>query len=170
MPSVASDVVPTVPTARVASSREHNAEAPVSSMGGSADVSKAKVFSPEEKVEYRDQDGNLLNEDEVKSLMDGGEASFSTKYETKTLLVDEQGNQVLEDPQTETGSTAPAHPDTENVDPETAQEPEPQATDEPRAPAQAEVAPDASSTGEDEVDTGADAAAPASDLEVQPTE
>jgi dolichyl-phosphate-mannose-protein mannosyltransferase len=46
----------------------------------------------EEKIEYRDEDGNLLNEEQVAALQ--GKVSFSTRYETRTRLVDEQGNEV----------------------------------------------------------------------------
>ena len=46
----------------------------------------------EEQVEYRDEDGNILNEEEVKALE--GKVSFSTRYETRTRLVDADGNEV----------------------------------------------------------------------------
>ena len=46
----------------------------------------------EEKVEYRDEDGNLLDEEQVKALE--GKVSFSTRYETRTRLVDAAGNEV----------------------------------------------------------------------------
>ena len=49
----------------------------------------------EEKVEYRDEDGNLLDEEQVKALE--GKVSFSTRYETRTRLVDEYGNEVEQD-------------------------------------------------------------------------
>ena len=48
----------------------------------------------EEKIEYRDEDGNLLDEDQVRALE--GKISFSTRYETRTRLVDEAGNEVWE--------------------------------------------------------------------------
>jgi len=48
----------------------------------------------EEKVEFRDENGNLLNEDQVKAME--GKVSFSTRYETRTRLVDEAGNEVYE--------------------------------------------------------------------------
>ena len=48
----------------------------------------------EEKVEYRDEEGNLLDEAQVKALE--GKVSFSTRYETRTRLVDELGNEVAE--------------------------------------------------------------------------
>ena len=46
----------------------------------------------EEKVEYRDENGVLLNEEQVKALE--GKVSFSTRYETRTRLVDEHGNEI----------------------------------------------------------------------------
>ncbi|KAK3628339.1 Dolichyl-phosphate-mannose--protein mannosyltransferase 1 [Elasticomyces elasticus] len=46
----------------------------------------------EEKIEYRDENGNLLDEEQVKALE--GKVSFSTRYETRTRLVDAQGNEV----------------------------------------------------------------------------
>ncbi|KAH9818536.1 glycosyltransferase family 39 protein, partial [Teratosphaeria destructans] len=46
----------------------------------------------EEKIEYRDEAGNLLNPDQVKALE--GKVSFSTRYETRTRLVDSVGNEL----------------------------------------------------------------------------
>lgn len=46
----------------------------------------------EEKVEFRDEDGNLLDEEQVKALE--GKVSFSTRYETRTRLVDAAGNEI----------------------------------------------------------------------------
>jgi dolichyl-phosphate-mannose-protein mannosyltransferase len=46
----------------------------------------------EEKIEYRDEDGNLLNDEQVAALE--GKVSFQTRYETRTRLVDEAGNEV----------------------------------------------------------------------------
>lgn len=50
----------------------------------------------EEKVEYRDEEGNLLDEEQVKALE--GKVSFSTRYETRTRLVDQMGNEIEEGP------------------------------------------------------------------------
>lgn len=55
----------------------------------------------EEKVEYRDEDGNLLNDEQVRELE--GKVSFSTRYETRTRLVDEFGNEVWEGEYAEEG-------------------------------------------------------------------
>ena len=70
----------------------------------------------EEKVEYRDQDGNLLNESQVAELQ--GKVSFSTKYETRTRVVDAGGNEIG-DASTGAEGFAPPHPDVDQ-EPETA--------------------------------------------------
>lgn len=46
----------------------------------------------EEKIEYRDENGQLLDEEQVKALE--GKVSFSTRYETRTRLVDAEGNEI----------------------------------------------------------------------------
>ncbi|GKT66618.1 dolichyl-phosphate-mannose-protein mannosyltransferase [Colletotrichum tofieldiae] len=84
-----------------------------------------KVLSREEKIEYRDQDGNLLDEEQVKALE--GKVEFKTKYETRTRVVDASGNEVQmpeggwpqELGQDQGGNVAPPHPDVQGVDPET---------------------------------------------------
>lgn len=70
----------------------------------------------EEKVEYRDQDGNILNEEEVAALK--GKVSFETRYETRTRTVDAAGNEIVEEPEAADGY-APPHPDVDR-EPETA--------------------------------------------------
>lgn len=93
-----------------------------------ADVSGApsqKILSREERVEYRDQDGNLLDEEQVKALE--GKVEFKTKYETRTRVVDASGNEVhmpeggwpQELGQDQEGKVAPPHPDVQGVDQET---------------------------------------------------
>ena len=74
------------------------------------------ILSREEKIEYRDQDGNLLDEDQVKSLE--GKVSFSTRYETRTKVVDAQGRKIADGPAGAEGF-APPHPDVDR-EPETA--------------------------------------------------
>lgn len=88
------------------------------------------VISREEKVEYRDQDGNLLNPEEVKSLE--GKVSFKTRYETRTRLVDAQGNEIKA-PE-EAVPVAPPHPDVDNVDQQTPGVPEVQEKKSPSSP------------------------------------
>ncbi|EHK96454.1 putative Dolichyl-phosphate-mannose--protein mannosyltransferase 1 [Glarea lozoyensis 74030] len=73
-----------------------------------------QIVKREEKVEYRDQDGNLLNEEQVKELE--GKVSFKTRYETRTRLVDAAGNEINSP---EDAGVAPPHPDVEGVDPST---------------------------------------------------
>lgn len=77
------------------------------------------IVSREEKVEYRDQDGNLLDAEQVKALE--GKVSFKTRYETRTRMVDAAGNEII-DPAA--AGVAPPHPDVNNVDPETVGVPE----------------------------------------------
>lgn len=52
-----------------------------------------RILSREERIEYRDQDGNVLNEEQVKALE--GKVEFKTRYETRTRVVDENGNEVV---------------------------------------------------------------------------
>ena len=86
------------------------------------------IVSREEKVEYRDQDGNLLDPEQVKALE--GKVSFKTRYETRTRLVDAQGNEI---PQPDGAGVAPPHPDVEGVDSSTIGKPEPESQDAPVA-------------------------------------
>lgn len=53
----------------------------------------AHVVHSEERTEYRDQDGNLLDEEQVKALE--GKVEFHTRYETRTKLLDPEGNEIL---------------------------------------------------------------------------
>lgn len=79
-------------------------------------ISEDGSAQTEERVEYRDQDGNLLNEEEVAALK--GKVSFETRYETRTRVVDAAGN-VLEDGIAGADGHAPPHPDVDR-EPETA--------------------------------------------------
>ncbi|TVY27966.1 Dolichyl-phosphate-mannose--protein mannosyltransferase [Lachnellula hyalina] len=88
------------------------------------------VLSREEKVEYRDQDGNLLDEEQVKSLE--GKVSFKTRYETRTRMVDAAGNEISPE-QAEAAGVAPPHPDVDGPDSSTAGKPEPDSQDGPNA-------------------------------------
>jgi dolichyl-phosphate-mannose-protein mannosyltransferase len=113
------------------------------------------VISREEKVEYRDQDGNLLDPEQVKSLE--GKVSFKTRYETRTRMVDAQGNEI---PQPEDAGVAPPHPDVEGAERETVGIPEPEVQGKPVA--QKEVKADESK--EDSIaKSDASAAKPASE-------
>ena len=84
------------------------------------------IVSREEKVEYRDQDGNLLDPEQVKSLE--GKVSFKTRYETRTRLIDPQGNEII---MPEDAGVAPPHPDIEGPEPETVGVPEPEVLEKP---------------------------------------
>ena len=68
----------------------------------------------EQKIEYRDADGNLLDEEQVSSLAEEGQVTFKTTYETRTRRVDANGNEVEEPEQ-----HAPQHPDAEGQNPDT---------------------------------------------------
>jgi dolichyl-phosphate-mannose-protein mannosyltransferase len=74
------------------------------------EVPEDGFVTKEEQVEYRDQDGNILDLDQVKELE--GKVSFKTRYETRTRLVDAYGNEIVE-------SVVPPLP--EAVNPETVQ-------------------------------------------------
>lgn len=113
------------------------------------------IVSREEKVEYRDQDGNLLDPEQVKALE--GKVSFKTRYETRTRMVDAQGNEIHVP---EEAGVAPPHPDVEGVDRETVGVPEPDVQDKPAA--QREVKADESKE-ESIVKSDAGAAKPASE-------
>lgn len=72
------------------------------------------IVSREEKIEYRDQDGNILDAEQVKALE--GKVSFKTRYETRTRMVDAAGNEI---PDPNVAVVAPPHPDVDGVDKET---------------------------------------------------
>jgi dolichyl-phosphate-mannose-protein mannosyltransferase len=87
-----------------------------------------RILSKEERVEYRDQDGNLLDPEQVKALE--GKVEFKTRYETRTRVVDELGNELqMPDGGWPNGysapgsgdkqAVAPPHPDVEGGDPAT---------------------------------------------------
>ncbi|KMU80639.1 mannosyltransferase 1 [Coccidioides immitis RMSCC 3703] len=71
-----------------------------------------RVINSEESVEYRDQDGNLLDPEQVASMAKAGNVSFKTRYETRTRVIDGQGREVKQ-------NVAPPHPDVEGQNPET---------------------------------------------------
>jgi dolichyl-phosphate-mannose-protein mannosyltransferase len=80
------------------------------------------IVSREEKIEYRDENGNILDPEQVKALE--GKVSFKTRYETRTRLVDAQGNEVAE-------GVAPPHPDVEGSNPETVEKKQDEASEKP---------------------------------------
>jgi len=101
-------------------------EAPASLVSEAPLAPGHSIVSREEKVEYRDQDGNLLDPEQVKSLE--GKVSFKTRYETRTRLIDPQGNEII---MPEDAGVAPPHPDVEGSDPETVGIPEPEILEKP---------------------------------------
>lgn len=79
-----------------------------------------RLVKREERIEYRDQDGNILNEEQVKALE--GKVEFKTKYETRTRMLDPDGYEKevaggAED--LARVGVAPPHPDVEGVDSQT---------------------------------------------------
>jgi dolichyl-phosphate-mannose-protein mannosyltransferase len=94
--------------------------------------SATQLRSTKARVEYRDQQGNILDEDVVESLRKEGKVSFETRHETRTRLA--QGHLVdMVD-----GEIAPPHPDVEGQNPETLDKPEEVAEDSPASAAGAE--------------------------------
>lgn len=100
-----------MPVAQVSSNRKSDG-------GVSQKEAEPNILSQEEHVEYRDQNGNLLNPEQVQELVAEGKASFQTKYETRTRLVDEYGNEV------NSSGVAPDHPDVDGQNPDTKGVPE----------------------------------------------
>lgn len=90
--------------------------------GAPAPPADLPIVSKEERIEYRDENGRILNEEEVKALAD--KVSFKTRYETRTRIVDAQGNEIYEGlvdshESAEEHGVAPPHPDAEGRNPET---------------------------------------------------
>jgi len=67
-------------------------EEPIDSMITGQPAPPGAVVSEEEHVEYRDQDGNLLDLEQVKALE--GQVEFETKYETRYRMLDEDGKYI----------------------------------------------------------------------------
>ncbi len=90
--------------------------------GAPAAPADLPIVSKEERIEYRDENGRILNEEEVKALAD--KVSFKTRYETRTRIVDAEGNEIYEGlvdshEAAEEHGVAPPHPDVEGRNPET---------------------------------------------------
>lgn len=80
------------------------------------------IVSKEERIEYRDENGRILDEDEVSAL--AGKVSFKTRYETRTRVVNAEGEEIYEGlveahEGAEEAGVAPPHPDVEGRNPET---------------------------------------------------
>ncbi|KAF2757331.1 dolichyl-phosphate-mannose-protein mannosyltransferase [Pseudovirgaria hyperparasitica] len=89
----------------------------------------AKVIGREEKIEYRDDEGNVLDPEQVSALE--GKVSFKTRYETRTRIIDANGNEVYDGPGEEAPGVAPPHPDVEGQNPETIGQKQEDASDAP---------------------------------------
>ncbi|KAH8426418.1 protein mannosyltransferase 1 [Aspergillus melleus] len=81
------------------------------------------------RVEYRDQDGNVLDEHMVASLAKEGKVSFETRHETRTRLANGHEVDMVD------GQVAPPHPDVEGQNPETQGKQEAQAEESPASAA-----------------------------------
>ncbi|CBF76842.1 hypothetical protein AN4761.2 [Aspergillus nidulans FGSC A4] len=90
-----------------------------------------KIRGTQARVEYRDQQGNILDEAVVDSLRKEGKISIETRHETRTRL--EHGHLV----DVVDGKVAPPHPDVEGQNPETQDKPEEIVDDSPASAADA---------------------------------
>lgn len=100
---------PAVPEVNAASQ-----PAPQEHVTSQAPAQQEAQAKKEEKIEYRDENGKLLDEQQVAELQ--GKVSFQTKYETRTRVVDAMGNEVNEGPAGGAdGGYAPPHPDVERL-------------------------------------------------------
>ncbi|KAF1958862.1 PMT-domain-containing protein [Byssothecium circinans] len=106
-------------------------EKPVVSDPPSADPNELPVVSKEERVEFRDENGRVLNDEEVAALQ--GKVSIKTRYETRTRIIDEEGREIFESlvDAREVDGVAPPHPDVEGRNPETNNVGEAEASDSP---------------------------------------
>lgn len=135
--------------------------------GGILDEQGFQILNKEEKIEYRDEHGNVLDPEQVEALR--GQVEFQTRYETRTRLLDAAGNEiynkVVEGHGPGDDSSVAEKPDPE---PETAAgSPVPVASDEP-----AHVDVDADLAKEERVEaanTAATAAEPEENPEVEAT-
>ncbi|RMZ87162.1 hypothetical protein DV736_g5616, partial [Chaetothyriales sp. CBS 134916] len=96
------------PTPTLQASSNQGGFEPVTAQANGQD----SVLGSQESIEYRDEAGNVLNDEQVSALKAEGKARFETKYETRTRTVDELGNEVQQ-------PLAPGHPDVDGADPET---------------------------------------------------
>ncbi|KAF2641716.1 PMT-domain-containing protein [Massarina eburnea CBS 473.64] len=108
-------------------------EKPAVSAPPAADPNELPVVSQEERIEFRDENGRILDDEEVAAL--GGKVSFKTRYETRTRIVDGQGHELHESlvdaHEVDGQGVAPPHPDVEGINPETKDIPEAEASDSP---------------------------------------
>ncbi|KUI57030.1 Dolichyl-phosphate-mannose--protein mannosyltransferase 1 [Cytospora mali] len=76
-----------------------------------------RLLKREERIEYRDQHGNVLDEEQVKALE--GKVEFKTRYETRTRILDSDGNELPAEEAANIVGVAPPHPDVEGLDSQT---------------------------------------------------
>ncbi|PVI02318.1 glycosyltransferase family 39 protein [Periconia macrospinosa] len=91
------------------------------------------VVSKEERVEFRDENGRVLDPEEVEALQ--GQVSFKTRYETRTRIIDGEGNEIVdslvEAHEVDGNGVAPPHPDVQGRNPETKGQDDAEASDSP---------------------------------------
>ncbi|KAI9889524.1 MAG: hypothetical protein M1814_005218 [Vezdaea aestivalis] len=115
--SPTSEVIPTPEAEPVFQPADNEgAQVPLGDAKVTPQAEKSHAVGVEEKVEYRDQDGKLLDDDQVKELE--GKVQFHTRYETRTRVVDGQGRAISEGLVAD-GGVAPPHPDVKGGEPET---------------------------------------------------
>lgn len=110
-----SDAIPTTPAVQAAAPPANKAQDPVNpaqDQEQEAAVTEPKLSGSVARVEYRDQNGNILDESLVSSLRSEGKVKFETRYESKRL------ENAQEIPIVD-GQLAPPHPDVEGQNPET---------------------------------------------------
>lgn len=140
-PEVVPEVQPEQPKEQPQEAKQDNAmsDKPLVSAAPQAAPQEAlkdlPVVRKEERIEYRDENGRVLDDDEVSAL--AGKVSFKTRYETRTRVVDGEGNEIYEGlveahGDAEEYGVAPPHPDVEGRNPETQEQAEaPEASEVP---------------------------------------
>ncbi|KAJ5397099.1 hypothetical protein N7509_005212 [Penicillium cosmopolitanum] len=108
------DAIPTTPAVQAAAPPANKAQGPVDAAQDEdqAAVTEPKLSGSMARVEYRDQNGNILDESLVSSLRAEGKVKFETRYESKRL------ENAQEIPIVD-GQLAPPHPDVEGQNPQT---------------------------------------------------
>ncbi|CRG82950.1 dolichyl-phosphate-mannose-proteinmannosyltransferase [Talaromyces islandicus] len=79
----------------------------------------SRVIGREERVEYRDEAGNILDPEQVAQLQKEGKVSLQTKYQTQTRLIDANGREIINNNNNGDQQHAPPHPDIQGQNPET---------------------------------------------------
>lgn len=119
-----------------------------------APVIGGRLLHSEQRVEYRDQDGNILNEEQVKALE--GKVEFQTRYETRTRVLDPNGVEIPPPPGGwAPEAIAPPHPDVQGVDQST--------KNQERGPVAEEEVPEAKESIEGQKESEGKLAKPASE-------